>query len=169
MDQVLTFLTAYALGIASSASWDAIKLTVSKVFKSRIDLDNLFVDCFLRAIELHAARRDEIATRYTTKLKREIGRNRQVLIEALNTVSYQDYGVLLASIENQEFQRRLATDLILRYRLDDEENADGAILLEAIITDLIGFYRLAVLQKLSSEETQRLTLLQSLKIDSIRA
>lgn len=168
MDPVLTFLTAYALGIASSSSWDAIKLTVGKVFKSRVDLDNLFVDCFLRAIELHAAGHDETATRYTTKLKREIGRNRQTLIEALNAVSYQDYGVLLASIENQEFQRRLATELMLRYRFDDKENVNSAILLEAIITDLIGFYRLAILQKLSNEETQRLTLLQSLKIDNIR-
>ena len=160
----IELILGYTVGIGSNASWDLVKRIASAARDAGLDLETIWVRAFREAIRVHRIGHDRRAQAAVAPLGDAFERDPRQVASALRDVGARTYEDFFRSIEHREFQRDVADAVLRRYGLAGDVDGD---LLAAVVTDVVGLFRLGVVRTISRDDQVRITFLQSLKIDGL--
>jgi len=160
--ETLTVLSAFALGLVQDASWDTIRSLIDRFRQSgKISFEDALASSFLRAIEQHNKDYDDVSKQSLNVLMRRIERDRFTIVQLFE--NYDDPGRLIQDLHDERFQQEIATRIHSAYTIGSNQST----LTKEMVTDVLKYYRVALLNELVKNPELRLIFEQTLKLDRV--
>jgi hypothetical protein len=145
------------------------KITSNKLCKiyemldfNLVKLEKLYVDSFIRSIDYHNKYYDDIAKEVGNKIKREIKKDRNKLINII-TINNANFDTILKEISKEEFKKNIIDAIIKEYKITGENES----IARTVILDSLNFYINSFFDLMLEKDAMKVILLEVLNISEV--
>ena len=161
MEPLTLTLLGYPLSIFANITYDQLKNVSQKMDIN--PLKNLFIKAFYKSAKYHNRDYDNYSKEVTEKLIKAVKKDetRLFIIFSNNSNNFDNF---LSSIKSEEFQKKIAEEIIDEYSLDLGNYPE---LVGAIVKDCLNYYLYAFFNQMNEKEGIQAILMECLKLDTI--
>ncbi|NRX73305.1 hypothetical protein DE153_000086 [Clostridium beijerinckii] len=160
-ETALLTLAGYPLSIFASFTYDKVYEVINKRKIEVNILNDLFIKSFEKSIDIHNKFYDEYSNKVLTKLRKEIKKNRYILLDIISSCDLELIE-LMRKNDRREIQLKIAQQIITEYNIDDQDE-----LIINIISDCFSYYQEAFFSSISEMEGIQVIIKEVLKINDL--
>jgi Predicted NTPase (NACHT family) len=144
---VISSFLAYPIGLIVNISSDRLKKVYENFSNDNVEqLENIFYESFIRAIDEHSKHYDQYAKDVTKKLKLGIKQDKFKFIDMF--YNHSEGKNLLFIMQDEEFRKTVAHQIVSTYLIDKE----SIIEIDKIVLDCLSYYKSAFFRYMSEKE-----------------